>query len=182
MGDKSNDLDNITMGWKHLPSIAELVYLPKSVFCDFIILDLLSHSKLCACSHKRWEDFRDPSTVGTHGNSMGPRVRIANLECIQSKELRNILACGLNHIPLCQTNLSKTMAKLLLAWSKISSLLKLDGEFTKNGTIWLNTFLWDELLRTARKNHGGFKLSHSGDLSSREIEEVRYLTTYFYIS
>lgn len=33
----------------------------------------------------------------------------------------------------------------------------------------------------AQKNHGGFKLSHSGELSNNALEELRYLTRYFYI-
>lgn len=180
--EKIDKVDLITIGWKHLPSIKEMVYFPKSVFYDFEVLRFKALPEPCACSHKRWVSFLDPNTLET-GNSMNSlHVRTANLMGIQNKELRDILTCGLNHIPLHHTNLSEVVTKLLFAWSKIGTLLNLSKMESEAGNTWLSDFFWHGLKMVASRNLGGFKFLQSGELSSKAFEELKYLTQHFYIS
>lgn len=85
--EKIDEVDLITIGWKHLPSIKELVYFPKSVFCDFEVLKLMTMPEPCAYSHKRWVSFLDLSTLETCNTLILRHVRTSNLTCIQNKEL-----------------------------------------------------------------------------------------------
>lgn len=101
--DLVDEVDQIMIGWKHLLSIVILMYFPKSVFCDFSITKFMANTPSYACSHKHWERFLDPSTVDTDTTHLFPHVRTSNLESVQCRELRAIMACGLNHIPLKQT-------------------------------------------------------------------------------
>lgn len=50
MLDKVEDMDQIMIGSRHLPSIANLMYLPKSVFCDFTIDEFMAKLVICAYS------------------------------------------------------------------------------------------------------------------------------------
>lgn len=83
--------------------------------------------------------------MGDNDTSVRAHVCTINLACVQSKELRSLLSCGLNHIPLRQKNLSEAMDELIPAWLKIASLLKLSEADSAYGTKWLKTALWDEL-------------------------------------
>lgn len=169
--DKIDDMDRITIDQKHLPSIAELMYLPKLGFYDFSIVDLMANIAPCACSHKWWERFLDQGTLDTNASPTMAHVRTANMEGVQNRELRAIMTCGLNHIPLRQTTILEIMDEVIHAWSHISSLLKLSNMDTLNGSSWLSTYLWHKLTLAAWKNSGGFKLSYSDELSSCALME-----------
>lgn len=128
-----DELDKITIGWRHSPSIAILMYLPKLVFCNFLIVDFMANTNICAYSHKRWEPFLDPTTVDAGTTLSYAHVQTTNMDDVQNKELRAIMACGLNHIPLKQTNILKIVDKLYHAWFLITSLLKLNDMDSLNG-------------------------------------------------
>lgn len=105
-----------------------------------------------------------------------------NLEYIQNKELKDMMACGLNHIPLRQTCISETIEELLRAWVMIASIIQLSEMETTAEHIWLSEFFWKELKLATTKNLGGFKASSSRNLNTRALAELRYLTGNFYVS
>lgn len=57
-------------------------------------------------------------------------VQTANLESTQNKDLRSMMICGLNHIPMQLTCLSEVVDELLRAWTQIAKLLKLENLVT----------------------------------------------------
>lgn len=91
------------------------------------------------------------------------------------------MPCGLNHIPLKQTKISEIVEELIFSQSQIASLFKLSDLDTLDGSTWLKEYFWHDLKLVVQKNHGGFKLPHSSELSSMVIEELKYLMKYFYI-
>lgn len=154
MDEKIEDVNQITIGLRHLPSITKLVYLPKFVFCDFEVALFKSQYIPCAYSHRHWVQFLDQDALETSDVYETTHVRTANLACIQNKELRDTLSCRLNHIPLRQTHLFEIVAKLLDASSCIALLLKLIELESVEGNAWLCEFFWHKLKLVARKNQG----------------------------
>lgn len=134
-----------------------MLYLPKSVFYDFAMNDFITSLSTCACAHKHGEGFRDLETL-ENGNMHGlPHVRSADLDCVCNKELRAMMACGLNHIPLRQTCISEIILEPLSAWSKIATILQLNESETVVGYTWLRDFFWRELKVVAKKTPWGFQ-------------------------
>lgn len=154
MLDKIEMVELITFGWKHLPSINDLLYLPKLVFYDFVVADFMASLATCACAHKRWDHFRDLETLVNENLHGLPHVCSADLDCIQNKELKAMMACGLNHIPMRQIGISEIIEELLVAWSKIATILQLNESETVAGCTWLRDFVWKELKSAAKKNLG----------------------------
>lgn len=118
-------VDQVTLGWKYLPSISSMIYLPKKTFHDFSIIDFESSTKKCGCSHNRWKRFLDPNTI-MFDNSVA-HIFPADLNCIQEKNLRKWMFHGLNHIPLMHIHLADVVDKLLKAWATIVDLLSIVG-------------------------------------------------------
>lgn len=172
----------ITFGWHHMPSIAGLMYLPKSIFCNFEIANLLVDTYTCACSHKRWLTFLDQETCQTTTELSRPHVWTADLDCIQDNKLWETMACGLNHTPLCQTLLSKAVEEVQVSWARIADILKLDKMLTTKGSSWVEAMVWRDLNQATHKKKGGFKISATGNLNQRALDKLQYLTKHFYIS
>lgn len=142
MTEKIEQVDSITIGWRHLPSILSLIYMPKRVFCEFSIKDPNVDTGVYGCMHKRWEPYLDVDTIehGTKGTLA--HVQTADLRCIQDKTLRSLMACGLNHIPLQHTNLDEVVLELLRAWDLMADILSLDHGTYTEGACWLEKFFW----------------------------------------
>lgn len=89
MLEKADDLNLITIGWKHLSCIAELMHLPKSVFCNFNLAGFMERKATCAYAHKCWDHFLDPNIVDTNTALLLAHVRTTNLDCVQNRD-RNL--------------------------------------------------------------------------------------------
>lgn len=76
-------------GWKHLQSIQHMIYLPKQVFCDFSIKESLSIAVTCGCHHHRWAPYLDQDTTISQLDGHITHVYIADLNCIQDRDLHN---------------------------------------------------------------------------------------------
>lgn len=182
MLDKIEQVEQITIGWKHLPSIYGLIYISKKVFCDFLVKELVLDAGVCGCAHKRWAPYLDIDTI-THGsNNTLARVQTADLKCIQDKNLRLMMACGLNHIPLQHTNLEEVVRELLGAWELMADILNLDHVTSATGACWLEIFFWSELKHASKKNFGGHRHSSRNCLTKMAIDELKYFTEHFYCS
>lgn len=130
------DLSDITFGWKYLPSISDIFYQPKSVFCNFQVNDLSSSSAQCICHYNWFSKFIDPFTIAILDNELSTskgHVRTTNLDLIHDKSFRQALACGLNHILEQPTKFAEVIQEILLAWDQLTSIFEISTDLSAKG-------------------------------------------------
>lgn len=157
---KIDDVDQITIGWKHLPSISSMIYMPKKVFCDFLVEEFEEQRNVCGYAHKRQKPYLNQDTIILGIIDDTAHVRMTDLNCIHDKNLKSLMSCGLNHIPLQHTNLAEVVDELLRAWSMIVEILDLDNQEHQNGIGWLRATFQHILKQATKKMLVGINIFH----------------------
>ncbi|KAL3683561.1 hypothetical protein R1sor_001583 [Riccia sorocarpa] len=132
--DEYNDIvDDLLIGWWHLPALTSACYNPTDTFINFSVDDVSAMDDNCACQSRFYQPFTDHHTMSeAHGNyNPAPHVRTMDVSLIKNLALREVFGYGLNHIPLQKTLLAPIVNQILEAWDTLMG--KWIPELTKLG-------------------------------------------------
>lgn len=124
-------LSEIIFAWSYLANLSTAVYQPSKVFKKFTFLKFLQEGNECICTKAmRLKNFLDPLTHNENSSfcDNSVHVRTMDINLIQHKGLRSVLAMGLNHIPFHPTHIGQAIAIICDAFWQLMDILKLSAE------------------------------------------------------